>query len=383
VHGVKFEWSSSDGKKLEIDDAGGAKLLAPGLVTVTCQAGLVQATAVVAIRPGARRVQTDAEWNADQASVSSSGVGMLEDQPEPQAPLMAEGSDSTDVPVGITPDTATHDGRRNVAAYKVGKGRLRPRFADPEAAGVNRPSEPERIQSRRSVEVSATRMTARGSRPAALKLAPTASLQGGGSGNDIPAAAGIDDVGSPPHAIREPSRLGPIKPRYNFELGIPIVSLGGRGIGASVGAFYNSNVWGARVDQISQPWMTFDPIQSWPSPGFSLGFGRMVYYALPNDPVFMYRYVWVDPDGTRHYLGQGHQSNQNTLRALDGSNITFVGAATTGGALYDNGGTKVTIGVVNNRLLPTQITEPGGGNYIQIAPTNSARRGSPPWRLTI
>src|SRR6266478_1542636 len=39
---------------------------------------------------------------------------------------------------------------------------------------------------------------------------------------------------------------------------------------------------------------------------------------------------------------------------------------TLGGTLYFNDGTAVTIGKVNNRLLPTQITDTNG-NYIQIA----------------
>jgi RHS repeat-associated protein len=109
---------------------------------------------------------------------------------------------------------------------------------------------------------------------------------------------------------------------------------------------------------------TFDPIQSWPSPGFTIGFGRIAYYDWQAD--FTYAFMLIDPDGTRHYLGRGHQSNQNTLQTTDGTHITYVGSVTGGGTLYYQDGTKVTIGFVNNRLLPTQVITTDG-NYCQLA----------------
>lgn len=74
AHGVKFDWQSSDTSKLEIDEAGGAMLLSPGLVRVTCRAGSVSKSAPVLIRQTRRRMQTDAEWRADQDSLSETAA---------------------------------------------------------------------------------------------------------------------------------------------------------------------------------------------------------------------------------------------------------------------------------------------------------------------
>jgi hypothetical protein len=153
-------------------------------------------------------------------------------------------------------------------------------------------------------------------------------------------------------------------PTTNFELPLPLVSLGGRGLATSLTAYYNSNVWGFYFDPIRNGTVyVFDPIQGWPGPGFSLGFGRIVYYNILGTNC---SYMLIDPNGTRHLLGTGPTSTNSTLQTTDGSHITFVGNAANGGTLYSNDGTKVTIGKVNNRLLPTQITDTNG-NYVQVA----------------
>ena len=106
-------------------------------------------------------------------------------------------------------------------------------------------------------------------------LFPTAHAQGG-SGSDIGASAAVSVVGTPRYEGIEPTRLGPVLPQNNFNMGLPLVSLGGRGLAANLALFYNSNVWGARFDPVlNSTVMTFDPIQSWPSPSFTLGFGRI------------------------------------------------------------------------------------------------------------
>src|SRR5436853_7929156 len=74
----------------------------------------------------------------------------------------------------------------------------------------------------------------------------------------------------------------------------------------------------------------------------------------------------IDADGTRHALGTGQDYGNNVLQTTDGSHLTYVGNAANGGTLYTNDGTAITISKVNNRLLPTVITDTNG-NYIQIA----------------
>jgi RHS repeat-associated protein len=197
------------------------------------------------------------------------------------------------------------------------------------------------------------------------RLMPTAHAQFNTWG-DNPNAAG--QIGTPPFTALEPTRLGPVMPGSNFELPIPIVSLGGRGLATSLMLYYNSSVWGAYISGNNTVY-AFDPIQSWPSPGFSLGFGRVTYYDGYYDSGVgdtMYKFMLIDPNGTHHqFQGVGSSSGNNTLQTTDGTHITYAGNAL-GGTLYFNDGTAVTIGKVNNRLLPTQITDTNG-NYVQIA----------------
>src|ERR1044071_8533965 len=70
IQGVRFDWESSDPDKLQIDDAGRAALLQPGLVRITCRAGSASVTVPVLVRPGSRSRQSDAEWRADQQSLN-------------------------------------------------------------------------------------------------------------------------------------------------------------------------------------------------------------------------------------------------------------------------------------------------------------------------
>ena len=200
------------------------------------------------------------------------------------------------------------------------------------------------------------------------RLAPTAHAQGNSPG-DYGNAATIGAVGTPPFTALEETRLGPVMPGSNFELPISLGNLGGRGLATSLTAYYNSNPWGAYFDPARNGTVyVFDPIQSWPSPGFSLGFGRIVYYNGYTDPnlVSWHSFMLIEPNGTRHSLGVGTDYGANTLQTTDGSHITYVGNAADGGTLFYNDGTKVTIGKVNNRLLPTQITDTNG-NYVQVA----------------
>jgi RHS repeat-associated protein len=197
------------------------------------------------------------------------------------------------------------------------------------------------------------------------RLLPTAHAQFNPWGDNPKAAL---PIGTPPFTSLEPTRLGPVMPGSNFELPLPIVSLGGRGLATSLMLYYNSSVWGAYVSGNNTVY-AFDPIQSWPSPGFSLGFGRVTYYDGYYDSSLgdtMYKFMLIDPNGTHHlFQGVGSSSGNNTLQTTDGTHITYAGNAL-GGTLYFNDGTAVTIGKVNNRLLPTQITDTNG-NDVQIA----------------
>jgi hypothetical protein len=105
-------------------------------------------------------------------------------------------------------------------------------------------------------------------------------------------------VGSPRNGVVEAMPLGSVLPEgSNFKWAVPIVSLGGRGLAANLTMYYNSRVWSRRDTR-----MAFDAITGWPAPGFSLGFGRMLFYGESGG---IGKYLWVEPDGTRRYLGTG------------------------------------------------------------------------------
>ncbi len=187
--------------------------------------------------------------------------------------------------------------------------------------------------------------------------------QGGGySGNDSPYDELWSEprnlIGSPRNRIIEPTLIGPVLPESsNFQMAIPGVSVGGRGVGVSAGLSYNGKVWFRHGNAV-----TFDAIQSWPSPGFTLGFGRIVAYGPTNAT----KYMLIDPSGTRRYLGVGGNRDQNvTLQTADGTHITYVGNGSWGGTLYYPDGTRAAITLINNRLVTSQIID-ANGNYVSI-----------------
>jgi hypothetical protein len=164
-------------------------------------------------------------------------------------------------------------------------------------------------------------------------------------------------TGNPRNRAVEYYRLGSILPSgRNFNFAVPMYSLGGRGLGASLTLYYNSKVWSTNGSTI-----VFNPVQGWPFAGFSLGFGRIFTYGSGSTT----KYVLIDPDGTRHYLGTGSETSSTTYTTNDGSHVTFTGSKANGGWLYFNDGTQVAISVVNNRLLPTEIKDTNG-NYVAV-----------------
>ena len=200
------------------------------------------------------------------------------------------------------------------------------------------------------------------------KLMPTAHAQGGGyTGADF----GYNELwsesrnlaGSPRNRAIEPTGLGPVLPEgSNFSFAVPIIALGGRGIGASLSLYYNSRVWTRHGNAV-----TFSGVGGFPFAGFSIGFGRILTYG----PTATTTYVLVDPDGTRHWLGTGNAGVNTTYVTSDGSHITFVsstawGTTTIGGTLYYNDGTQVSVTLYNNRLLPIQVKD-SNGNYVGIS----------------
>jgi YD repeat-containing protein len=191
------------------------------------------------------------------------------------------------------------------------------------------------------------------------KLSPSASAQ-----SFWPNDLGYDHlwseprnlVGSPHNRAIESTAIGSVLPEgSNFKWAMPLINLSGRGLNLNLTLYYNSRIWSRRNNTLA-----FDAITGWPAPGFSLGFGRIVFYSSGSTG----KYMLIDPDGTRHFLSSN--SPGGPLETTDGTHIVYTGNAQDGGDLHYPDGTTAVITIINNRLLPTVITDKSG-NYIQIA----------------
>lgn len=201
------------------------------------------------------------------------------------------------------------------------------------------------------------------------KLSPTAHAQVSSAyiGNDSPyselATEECNLTGLPSNRVSEGARMGLVLPEsHNFNLGVPIFGLGGRGVGTGLTLYHNSRVWGRHGSAV-----TFDPIASWPSPGYSLGFGRIIDYAHEGSPTLKRaKYIFITPDGTRYYLGQSEWDNYAPISGElpDGPHVSFSGSYNSF-TLKFNDGSVVYFYRTNNRLLPGWIQD-SNGNYITI-----------------
>src|SRR6266540_3444959 len=149
----------------------------------------------------------------------------------------------------------------------------------------------------------------------------------------------------------------------NYQFNVPVVSVGGRGVSASIGMTLNSRVWNTDNGKL-----TFNYVGAYPGPGWSMGFGKIIrnYNATatgdksgigsgnsPGD------YLLVTGDGTRIRLAAkydtaaGHWFHESD----DGSFLKF--NPTSGEMLYPDG-VRMIYGVVNGCLLPTAMLGANG-----------------------
>lgn len=235
-----------------------------------------------------------------------------------------------------------------------------------------------------------------------------------------------NNVGSPPGQVEmdsanEAAALR-IKHRVgiaNFSFGVPLASLSGRGIDASIGMTYNSRTWNKSYiynNGSTTNHFTYDVEDSWIAPGFSTGFGtldtravsRYKHYEQSSD--FEYYTVITplgitSPDGSRHQFtctnfsqfpgtytskctnysstdgtyidvpGASWKYNQNqnpnTVETNDYSQTSFIVTYPNGSKIWYSGG----FGSGTQRKHYPLIIQDGNGNRIRIAykPDGSGR----------
>ena len=144
----------------------------------------------------------------------------------------------------------------------------------------------------------------------------------------------------------------------NFNFGLPIVALPGRGLDVSLALIYNSLVWNKSVNPSdSSTWMTYDVDSGYPAQGFRLGYGQIEDQGGAG-------FTLTDSNGTRHALVYSSAYNYDTT---DGTFIHFNGGSGWGTLSYPEG-TRVEYGAAGGgyRSYPTKITD-RNGNYILIS----------------
>ena len=194
---------------------------------------------------------------------------------------------------------------------------------------------------------------------------------GGGGGWDSSNYWSADDpgnrVGDPPGATADGGAGS-----GNFQFAAPVYAVPGRGINISLGLSYNSRVWNKADSQ-----MSFDNDRGWPSPGFNLGFGKLLGIGVYTGCMI------VDADGTRHsYSGNITIYNWGTygvMHTTDGSFIDYTYWTGTNGVMLSAearfpNGTVIDYGAYSQPgggLFPTYI-EDANGNYITIGYVNNS-----------
>jgi YD repeat-containing protein len=182
----------------------------------------------------------------------------------------------------------------------------------------------------------------------------------------------VNQVGTPPNAAPAAGAGN-----GNFQIAAPVVSLPGRGIDLNLALVYNSRLWSK-----SGSYIKYDSDKGFPGPGWSLGFGKMMYLGGNGGCMI------VGADGTRQsyegtpnvYSYGSYYSSSYVGHTTDGSFVDYncsyssstYGTSLSGYATFPNG-TTITYSSptgVYDQVYPTQITD-AQGNYITISYVNN------------
>ena len=163
----------------------------------------------------------------------------------------------------------------------------------------------------------------------------------------------------------------------NFQFSAPVVALPGRGIDLNLSLNYNSRLWNKSGNQ-----MSYDSDRGFPAPGWSLGFGKMIFMGTSGGCMM------DDADGTRHgyngtisnYTSGSYSSTNFSGHTADGTFIDYscyysssqYGKGLSGSAKLPNGTTiSYNSSTANGQqAFPTQISD-AQGNYINITYRNN------------
>jgi RHS repeat-associated protein len=400
VNGILPTWSIADMTVATIDTSGKITAVVQGSTMVVVQAGRGRAHVSLDVVSGKRPNQTDQEWDAEHAHDCDGPEDAELNDPAP-GPLDRAVASAFVGPVIVGRVEVPEGPAVETARQLADLGQLDRGLHGVPAAGRTVPT----------VHASAARY-ARASRPrvpAAVSVhtaagSPASAMFQGSfldGGNPDPAISSPatfispgNVIGSPRFASIEVARGGAQSKMKNvlgsadYVFTAPVLALGGRGVGASLGLTFNSRLWSK--DQASG--MIFNLNKGWPTPGWSLGYGRLIpnfdntargdgLGTNAND--YPGNWVLLEPDGTRtqlngfwdfssnvwHYISTDGRFLQSIFNQPPGTrNITYPD------------GTLVSFQLWNNRWLATDV-ETRNGDYIAI--TYRPKSSVPPFRWAI
>ncbi len=163
----------------------------------------------------------------------------------------------------------------------------------------------------------------------------------------------------------------------NFRFAAPVISLAGRGIDVNLSLFYNSRLWNK-----SGTVLKYDSDMGFPGPGWSIGFGKMIYMGGTGGCMI------ATANGTRRshtgsnwtYSSGSTYLHTYTGATSDGSFIDYsCGYSSTTGGTSLSGYARLANGTTieysspsanYNQVYPTKITD-AQGNYILITYKNN------------
>ncbi|HJQ24610.1 MAG TPA: Ig-like domain-containing protein, partial [Blastocatellia bacterium] len=356
VHGVAFDWQTSNAAVAKVSSWGEVTARAPGQAIVTVSVGTARASVSVDVQAGVRPRQTDAEWDSEHAG----------DCDDPEA---AELQDSRD-------DLARQGARRMASADVasnfgiVDSSSLKQRL---QAALPRQGTLPARRHARKAAMASAGGKMALGGLPQPGGVGGLIDGSGGDPAATQATTGFSNAVGylrfspmevSAGSAARTRNNLG----SYNYLFSAPVLALGGRGLGVNLALVYNSRVWSKDGSQ-----MTFNYGKGWPAAGWSLGYGRVIEnydntafgdgsgVGSPNSPG---NRLLIQPDGSRIHL-QTYYDSSSGKWAFQSTDNSFLWMSSSDNLNYPDG-TVVKYTKPNNRLVPTTIID-ANGNIINIA----------------
>jgi RHS repeat-associated protein len=155
----------------------------------------------------------------------------------------------------------------------------------------------------------------------------------------------------------------------NFGFGIPLASLPGRGINASVGVTYNSRVWNKATFGATKIF-DFNTAGNWLAPGFETGYGYLEGFSTSVGNGV--GYLLTKADGSRQQLF--YKQTLGTCAVYESTDGSYLQTTVCGGysastikVLYPDG-SQVTYGAItaSSKRFPVSISD-RNGNLISIA----------------